>query len=181
MGRDRCPREGPRVRAVGARARSTRPLSSSRGLATMVRGRASERANVCARVDGTPSIDLCGRSSSARGGGRRRRRSGVRLRCPARGGIGDGETLNDGRDGGKTRAWRRDGRRRGRGEGARMKMDARVIRNPRARGLTDHVLVACAAFHRSGIRAQEAQTRRAVGGAKGGRRCRREEGERGEA
>ena len=96
----------------------------------MVRGRASVCARVRARADGKPSsFDfVCSFVVGARWWSTTTT-SGGWMRCPARGGIGDGETLNDGRDGGKTRAWRRDGRRRGRGEGARMKMDARVIRN----------------------------------------------------
>lgn len=92
--------------------------------------RASER--VRARVErGRPSFVFCLFVLGARWSTTTTTfgRAGGRMRCRARGGIGDGETLNDGRDGGKTRAWRRDGRRRGRGEGARMKMDARVIRN----------------------------------------------------
>jgi hypothetical protein len=154
------------IRRVVSRALE-RGRASSRGRARATASTSFVVARTCNDGAWTSEVDarewmgnrrLCRvRSSSARRGRRRRRRrSGARCGVPWTRGIGDGETLNDGRDGGKTRAWRRDGRRRGRGEGGRMKMNARVIRNVRARGLTDGVLVACAAFHRSGIRAQEA-------------------------
>lgn len=153
-GRESCPRARSRVESW-ARARDRLDLFRRRE--DLQRWCVDERARARASGWETGTIVSCAWSSSARRGRRRRRRrAGERCGVSRTRGIGDGETLNDGRDGGKTRAWRRDGRRRRRGDEARMKMNARVIRNVRARGLTDGVLVACAAFHRSGIRAQEA-------------------------
>jgi len=151
-GRESCPRARSRVESW-ARARDRLDLFRRRE--DLQRWCVDERERAREWM-GNRRLCRVRSSSARRGRRRRRRRSGARCGVPWTRGIGDGETLNDGRDGGKTRAWRRDGRRRGCGEGARMKMDARVIRNVRARGLTDGVLVACAAFHRSGIRAQEA-------------------------